>query len=315
VPEDLPVDPRRRAPEGPPQGPPKGPPQYARFDGILEGRRDAIGPLEAAVHELRALPGIEADLLVEAGRFSVLLDDRPIRGGAPGQEQLLAALQRLVEASAEPEAVESTLRCTRVYDDRVVETVFAPLRGTMRGVSRVRAVTGEDRERAPRVEPAPGLPRFARRQLAVIVPLVVIAFSLLVWRSGLVDRVFAASATEVTTAAGPFGRMLAVEVGANWGNYEVTVRRGVDYPESADAVRALIEDAVTSADRAAINAVADGGRVFAQLRDDGGTALAFVELELRPLLSAADATVVAYLPGRMSARTVALSLDRGTEGR
>ncbi len=309
--------------EGPPAVPkaPEGPVRYAWFGGILEGRRPQDdGALRAAVAELNADGPVPADLEVEGGRFTVLLGERTLEPSELSSERLTVfvdLLQRLVEASADPERIESTLRCTEVYAREAVETVFAPVAGEVRCVSRVRALNDEDRRRAP-VAARPAGPAFdlGTRRALLIGALFLIAFGLFTWRSGIVGRWMSAEAAGLARETGPFGTLLAVEVERMWpGDYRVVLRRGDDYPLTTDAVSALQTGAGSPVELAAVNAVAEGDAVYAQLLNHDGEVLASDRLELRPLLGDADAEVEGKLKGRISAATVRLALDPGTPPR
>lgn len=302
-----------------PSATPEGPVRYAWFGGLMDGRRGDDTRLEQAVARGNRLGLARIDLDVDGGKFSALFDDNAVVGGAMTPEkakQLLEVLNEVL-ASAEPGSVESTLRCTEVYDDAAVDTLFTPTGDQIECVSRSRAIGAEDRRHAPQ-EAAPliELPRVGRRQALGLLALVLVAFGLLAWKAGLVDRIAARSAETLEVDAGAFGNVLAVEVVSRWGNYRVTLRRGVGWPEDAAAAQARIDAAVSIEEGAAMRAVADGRAIWVHVRNSKGEVLDAQEVGLARLLKdeAADRAVEVKLPGRISARTVTLGLDSGRDG-
>jgi hypothetical protein len=299
-----------------PIAPPEGPVRYAWFGGLLDGRRRDDARLEQAVARGNRLGLARMDLDVDGGKFSVLFDDNAVAGEvmtAEKADQLLEVLNDVL-ASAEPATVESTLRCTEVYDDAAVDTLFTPNRDKIECVSRSRAIAAEDRSHAPpAAEPLIQLPRMGRRQALGLLALVLVAFGLLAWQVGLVDRIAGRSGEALEIDPGPFGDVLAVEVVSRWGNYRVTLRRGTGWPGDAAAAQARIDAAVSNEEGAAMRAVADGRDIWVHVRDAEGEVLEARELGLARLLrdGTEDRAVVVVLPGRISARTVTLGLDSG----
>lgn len=309
---DVPVPPQ------PHTSPPRGPVQYAWFAGLLEGRCNDSDELRRIAGEINGLGAVHIDLELDAGRFSALLDERTIAGESMTQEtqdRLLGLLQEMVDASSDPQAVASTMRCTAVHGDSVVETLFAPMRGAMKCVNRVRPVQREDREHEPAGHTGSAIAGFGIRRVVLIGILMLVAFSALTWQSGLLDRVMSADVELLQVDSGPFGELLAVDVEPNWGNYRVLLRRGAAYPTTAAGVKELEAAAATPADRAAVLAVCDGGNIYLRLSDEQGKTLAYHPVEMRALLLKNDAVISGHLPGRIAARSIQLALEAGESGR
>jgi len=292
---------------------PPGPIDHARFGGILEGRHDDPTPLEDAVARLNDLGLVRADLEIDGGRYSLMLDDRRVPGRNMSDAALsvmLDCLGDVVESSGHSGTAESTLHCSEFARGMVRETLFVPQGGRMNAVSRVRLLAdGPD-------EPDPGSVAQAfrsvgtRRAVWIAVALVV-AFGITAWKSGYLDRVLSRDADRINLDTGPFGSDLAVSLESSWGNYEVTVRRGATYPTTGEEIARRREQAPDLAQRAALGILSEGGTIYVQLRDGSRTVLVSERVELRPLLSSADAEVKVTLDGRIAARTVRLDLERG----
>ena len=285
---------------------PSGPAQHGRFAGILEGAVATRPELERITAEINALGLAHADLEVDGGRFSLLLDEQTVPGNALSSECLSEfgrLLGELTRASADPASVESTLRCTTVHGDTVVETMFAPVRGEMRAVSRVRPAEADDRVRT-----STALQPLGRRRVTLIGGLFALALAMFTWQSGLLDRVFSVDATQLEIDEGPFRGLLHAEAESSWGSYRVTLQPGADYPVTSAELRALLAKVETTAARAAILAVANGNVIFVRLLDDAGDVLTFAPVLLRGLIDNPEGDVVAMLPGRRVAHSIVLGL-------
>lgn len=309
-------------PEDPPEVTlPEGPVRYAWFGGLLDGRRGDDGRLRAAVERGNRLGLAHLHLDLDGGRFSLLFDEHAVRGdrlSSERSEELVDVLNEVVASSSDPAGVESTLRCTEVYDDAAVDTLFTPAGGGVECVSRPRALGADDRRMAPADAAAvPRLPRVGRRQALGLLALVLVAFGLLAWKEGLVDRIAARSGESLAIETGPFGRALAVEAVSRWGTYRVTLRRGEDWPADAAAAERAIAGAETVTRRAAVRAVVDGGEVWVRLETDDGGVLDAAEVDLAPLLREGerDPSVEVRLPGQWGAHSLVLALDSGRKGR
>ncbi|MBK8978515.1 MAG: hypothetical protein IPM29_21670 [Planctomycetes bacterium] len=303
-------------PEPPADVAPRGAPRTARFEGLLAGRRRDDAALRSACDALRRL-GVAADLELRGGRFSLLPDDATIAGehlDEAGQTALLDVLAQMI-AAAEPGSVESTLRCTLVHDDRVVETLFAVQRDALRPVSRVRPPAPGDRAAAT-ADDDRDLGRVARRKLLRVAPLLLIACALLAWQSGLADRALAPRPAALRCETGVFGDRLAIDVARDaWlGGYVVSITRGPGYPATIAAAERAEATATTPVERAALRALADGSELWVRLLGADGRVLAAVSGSLAPLLESADARVRVELPPRRVARGVRLALDPGSGG-
>ena len=292
---------------------PPGPIDHARFGGILEGRHDDPEALADIVARLNELGLVTAELEVDGGRYSLMLDDRRIPGSRMSDAALavvLECLTDLVEASNHPGTAESTLHCAEFTREAVRETLFVPQDGRMNALSRVRPIeAGPD-------EPDPGdvakaFRGVGRKRALWIAAALLIAFGVTAWKSGYLDRLFSRDPERIALDTGPFGSDLAVRVQRSWGNYEVTIRRGRTFPTTGEEIAARRDAAPDLAQRAALGILSEGGTIYLQLRDGAGEVLVATSAELRPLLSSEDGEVTARLPGRIAARAIRLDLQRG----
>jgi hypothetical protein len=101
--------------------------------------------------------------------------------------------------------------------------------------------------------------------------------------------------------------MVAATVQRSWGSYEVTLRRGDDYPAGPKAVADRLAGLTDAAQHAACSIVGDGRDLYVHLLDDGGVVLAEARVELRSLLADADGSAVARLPGQRRAASLRLA--------
>jgi hypothetical protein len=287
-------------------------PRFAWFDGIVEGRLGDATAVRDAASRANASGFGHMDVGVDGGRFSILMDDSTVpssRMTEDNRRAFAAALTEIASASAGP--VESTLRCTEVFRDEVRETIFLPDAGAIRALTRTRPVAPGDLQRSPDAPAPPS--SMGRGRLAVVAALLLVAFALAAWASGWVDRVLGAKADVLVVDTGPFADFIDVAVEKSWGDYKVTLRRGKGFPVENARIEELRSKAATPADRAAVDVVAQGGQLWLRLMDADGKSLAASRVELRPLLAAADRTVEAELPGRITAARVRLDLEAGPE--
>ncbi len=289
------------------------------FDGILEGPRGDAETLHEGVRRLNAVGLVEAQLDISGGRFTLLLDDRPrpVEDDEEAREEaFLEALQDLLDGLPQRGPVESTLRCTAIDGVRVREVLFAVEGRTLNPIARTRDANAEDRRRIPRPLPdTPSLKGLPLGKALAVVALLFVAAGFSAWKSGWVDRLLAPADEELKRDPGDFEGLLVLEVERVWGNYEVTLTRGAAYPVDAEAVGALEEARKQLAARAAVRAVADGGRIYVQLLDGEGEVLAEEAVSLRALLADPEGKVEAKLPGRMGVRLARLSLTSGLKDR
>lgn len=290
-------------------------PRWVIMDGILDGRI-ADGPaITKAVVGLNALGICGFDLDQDGGKFSLMPDNQRASGarfGSERQELLLQHLQAI--AAATRGAVESTLRCTMVFEDEVAETLFRAVAPPPQGpgvepLTRVRPVGAGD---VPVELPAapPWRQMLRRKEVAIVVPLLIVAFGLLAWRSGLIDRLLAANAQGIEVRTGVFGDLIEASVESSWGNYEVTVRRGSGYPMSSAEWDARAATATTESDRLRDTVVREGQEVWVQLRDAQDEVLVEGTVSLRPLVTESDAELEVTLPGRITASRVFFSVNK-----
>lgn len=288
--------------------PPTGAPLAAYVEGILDGRvGDAAKLLEATAALGRTGAGaFRCD--IQGGRFSLL----PVETSIPGsgfdddaQARFLAALQHLL-AGAVPGTVEANLRCRLVHADEVAETLFVVRGDRIEPLTRRRPRTPADV--VPAVVAATSPLGLRRREALWLAPVLLLAAVVVAWQGGWIDRVLAARAETLRIDTGPFGAMLAVSATRSWGNYEVSLRRGADYPATPQVLAERMAGQTEHAMRTACSIVGDGRDLFVQVVDAGQKVLAEVRADVRPLLTGADAVVVAKLPGLMSATGVRLSV-------
>jgi hypothetical protein len=287
-------------------------PRFAWFDGIVEGRLGDADAVRGAAARANASGFGRMDVGVEGGRFSVLMDDATVPASRMSDENRRLFAAALAEiAGASSGSVESTLRCTEVFRDEVRETLFLPESGAIRALTRTRPVAPGDLLRSPEA-PAPA-PSMGRGRLAVVLAALLVAFGIIAWAGGWVDRLFAADSRALVVETGPFADFVDVAVEKSWGEYEVTLRRGKGFPVERGRLDELRAKAATPADRAAIDIVAQGGQLWVRLLDASGRSLAASRTELRPLVAGADRSVEVALPGRITAARVRLDLDAGPE--
>ncbi len=286
---------------------PEGAPIVVEWNGILEGRADDVRAVSAAVDALSACGKAKFVCEITGARFSMLPRDTTVQGAGfdeDAQSRFFAALEQLV-AKAHPGSVESTLRSKMVYGTQVAETLFAVRQGALAPVTRLR----------PRLEGEGaavdgGSPRalLRRREALWIAPLLVVLASVLVWRNGLLDRILAARAETLAIETGPFGETLALSVTRSFGNYEVEIRRGASYPKDPSELTALRERAGSLVDRAAVDAVGDGGVAWVLVCNRDGNVRSASRCELRALLADPAAKTIVKVHGALDATTVRLSL-------
>lgn len=288
--------------------PPADLPLAAFVEGLLDGRVADAAALQAATRELSSAGGGPFRCDVQGGRFSLLPVDTTLPPGFDdaAQERFLAALHRVV-ASSVPGSVEGNLRCRLVFADEVTETLFVVRGDRIEPLSRRRPRTPDDA--VPAMPAAPPTPfGLRRRELAWIAPLLLLAGAAAAWQGGWIDRVLAARAEGLQRDAGPFSTMLAFDVERSWGNYHVTLRRGADYPTTPQAVEDRRRGAADHAASTATSIVGDGRELYVQVVDGAGHVLAETRVDVRPLLTAADAVVTTTLPGRIGAAAMRLSI-------
>jgi hypothetical protein len=290
---------------------PLGQPIAVFLEGILDGRVADGAALSVRVRELGTAGAGAFRCDVRGGRFSLLPNETQLAEpdfDEAKQARFLDALQQLI-ATAQPGSVETNLRCRMVYADEVAETLFVVRGDRIEPLTRRRPRTPADNAGIePQTAPLPG--GLGRRELLILVPVLLVLGAFFAWNGGWIDRVLAARAEGMQVDNGPFDAMLAVQCERSWGNYAVKLGRGADYPTSPQAL-AERKAAQSQLDRsAACDAVGNGGTVFVQLLDDAGVVLAESRVELRPLLTAPDGEAKTTLPGRMLAKGLRLSISK-----
>ena len=297
------------------QGSDRGEPAWVTMDGIVEGRIGDITILTNAVKALNGLPIGNFELERDGGKFTIL----PINERRPGtgfdnaqQRQLLQHLEQIAAGSRGP--IESTLRCTMVFAAETTETLFRagppPPAGTgVEPLTRVRPRHAADSP-PPVPPPPPWRQMLKRREVILVLPLMLIAFALGAWQSGLIDRLLSANAVGLAIETGEFDDLLAIDVENDWGNYKVTVRRGAGHPDTAAAWDQRAAAAENETERLHAIVVREGQDLFVQLRDNADNVLAEQPLSLRLLVTDANGQVSTELPGHMSASRVVLSVTK-----
>lgn len=301
-------------PPPPPPQMPVGTPLAAFLEGMLDGRIADAPRLHAAVSALQKAGAGAFRSEMHGGRFSLLPAATQLPAGAfdeAAQARFVAALHELVAAAA-PNSIETNLRCKLVYAEQVAETLFVARGDRIEPMTRLRARTAADGTGVPTVAAAVPF-GLRRREVLFAAPLLLLAGSLVAWRSGWIDRILAARAEALRIDTGPFADLLQVATRRAWGDYRVELRRGAGYPADAVALGARRDGAKDLVTRAAIASVGDGGEVFVQLVDAQDVVLAEARAELRPLLTTADAVVEARLPGHRTAAALRLSLTKAPE--
>lgn len=308
-------------PEKPPKLPrtgtsPEGPGELrgAWFGGMIEGPRGSDAPLREALAELNQLQLARVDLEFDARQFSVLVDDRPLKPESWKGERLQAfveGLQALISASETPSLVESNMRCVEFYEDRVVETLFAVIHGKLHCTSQVRAPRPSDAEYLARYDRGLGIRRMGwGKRITLCLGACLLAAGL-GWRIGLDDLFFPAAASELQLNTGYFGELLEMRVEPVFGGYQVTIKRGAQYPRDAEGHLALARDTEPLSRHVATEAVGSGGELFVRVLDQDGRPLASSALYLESLLDDEAAELSITLPCFRSARGVELSPHRG----
>ncbi len=288
---------------------------YAWFDGILRGRDSGDGDvLMSSVDALNALGIVQASPAIDGGFFSVLLDEQTIPGTRMTEAKandFVRLVQQLIDSTEDPSSVESTLRCSTVSGSQVTETLFRVQQGKVVLVSRTRAIEDRDRIHAPSTGSIPSLQGIGKGKAMTIGALLLAIFVVLSFQKGYIDLVFGSSASDISVETGEFLDMVDVQIESDWGNYKVTLVRGSGYPSNKEAVQALLEKSEGNAERAAINAVADGAELWVQLRSRRDKVLESESASLRALLAKEDGEVVLKLKGRIGVHELRLALDSG----
>lgn len=288
-----------------------GAPAALVVDGIVDGRVRDAQALRQAVELLGKCGAGAFRVDVTGGRFNMLpVETHAAAGGfdEAAQANFLDRLQAVVDA-AQPDSVETTLRCKLVYDEEVAETLFVVRGAAVEPVTRRRPKSAQDAPSLPpTLDDAPMGVR--RKEWLLIAPLLVIAGLLVAWKTGYIDRVLSARAESLQTDTGPFSDMVQLEVSRLWGNYELKITRGAGYPGDPEALAARKEAAATLSEQAACTVVGDGDKLYVQLRSAEGALLESRSTQLRELLLDPDGEVRVVLSGKISGDTVALSLSK-----
>lgn len=286
--------------------------KYAWFDGLVEATCSDPVTVREALAVLKPLAPGAFSVSFEGTLCSFLAEPKVFAGSdlAPWSSELfMQGLSRLM-AALDADSIESTLRRTEVYAEGTREIIYSLGRGAVRELSRDRAVSSADLERAPRLAQLPAS-RGTIIRVSVIGAFLIIAAVLTAWQQGIVDRLFATSEHGIARSTGQFQDLLQYDLKQSLGNYEIEVRRGPRYPTTSAEVDRLLEGVEKTADRACVTVVAEGGTIYARLEDDQHRLLSAQPIDLRPLLSDEKNTATCRIPGRINAASVTLSLDKG----
>ena len=289
-----------------------GAPRHALFDGVLDGRGGDQVLIRAQVDRINDGGYCQLSADVDGASFSLLADDTPIPGEHMGRRaNFVVNLQALVDSLPPDARLECTLRSTEVFEHGVRETLYGVEGGFVRAVERVRSVAPGDAMPEPAKPGGFAPPNMGRGRLVAIGALLVVLFGLIAWRSGYVDRFLAASAESLEIQYGDFDGMVVAEVGKAWGRYEITLRRGPEYPKDKDTLDRLLAAADSAPKRAAINAVSDGDDLWVRLQTREGKVIEARQIELSALLGSADAEAKTKCPGRIGGAVLRLAVDSG----
>ena len=287
-------------------------PRFGRMEGIVEGRVGDVEAARAAVRKANESGYARLSLEVDGGRFSVLPDAVRIPSAQMTDARRAAFFEGLRDfAAASDGPVESTLRCTEVFEDCVRETLFVmdPGGRSLRALTRERSATSQDHsepERQPVTRPP-----MPRRLVVMVAALLLVLMGLLAWTGGWIDRAFSADISEVRADTAVFGDLLTIDVNGSWGDYVVSLRRGRSYPLTLAEIEALRHNASEPVRRVAVAAVVDGGPIWLRLEDADGRGLVASRIDLRLLVESKDDAVSVRLPGRRDAARIRLALSAG----
>ena len=249
---------------------------------------------------------------VDGASFSLLADDAPIPAERMGRRaSFVSNLQALVDSLPPDARLECTLRSTEVFEHGVRETLFGIEGAAVRAVERVRSVSAGDAMPEPTKPGGFAPPNMGRGRLVALAALLLVAFGLIAWRSGYIDRFLAASAESLEIQYGDFDGMVVAAVDKSWGRYEITLRRGTKYPHDKATLDRLLAAAKTAAQRAAINAVSDGDDLWVRLQTREGKVIEARKVELSALLDDPSASAKTRCPGRVGGAVLRLAVDSG----
>ena len=289
----------------PPLLEPKGELCFVLFDGVLSGPAPEPHQLRQALKAFNDASEVSADIEIDAGGFSILLDDRPVPAKDMTDETREAVndlLTTAIQLASGRGLVESTLRCTEVYSESVRESLFATRNNEIELVSRLREVTHNDLRRGP--VPQALLPAgISRRRACAIFLCLILAAIAVAMQSGYFNRLRSAEASSIKFDAGAFRDSIDLTMTSKWGNYIATLKRGEGYPTDTST-----PDGLTPSELAARRRVTSGAHCFVILENADGKALGWKSVtDLSPLLEEKEVTV--ELPGHPQATRCRLALS------
>ncbi len=282
------------------------------FDGILEGPVGDRGLLKSCTIRIGAIGIVQANLEIDGGRFSILLDDKSRRMDGIRDEQrarLLALFQEIVDLSPNPLGVESTLRCTEVTQDGVQETLFALQDGQFQRVSRTRKANSGDLSRKPRPISVIGGEFETPNQRRVILGVAVLfMLGFLGWQMGVVHLALTPEPQEISVNHGLFEDLIATDLSKKWGVYTLSIFRGGNFPDTMAAFDSAIKSTKKLDRGAMLNAVAHGDVIYVQLIDSANDIVFQKGLSLKPLLLSPENKIQMQIRGHKDAQSIRLAL-------
>ncbi len=282
------------------------------FDGILEGPVGDRDLLKSCTIRIDAIGIVQANLEIDGGRFSILLDDKSRRMDGIRDEQrarLLALFQEIVDLSPNPLGVESTLRCTEVTKDGVQETLFALQDGQFQRVSRTRKANSGDLARKPRpISVIGGEFENPNQRRVILGGAVLFVLSFLGWQMGVVHLALTPEPQEISVNHGLFENMIASDLSKKWGVYTLSIYRGDDFPKTMSAFDSAIKSAKKLNRGAMLDALAHGNVIYVQLIDSADNIVFQKGLSLKPLLLSSEAKLQMQIQGHKDAKSIRLAL-------
>lgn len=282
------------------------------FDGILEGPIGDRDALRSAVIKLDAIGIVSVNLELDGGKYSVLLDDKSklLEGVNDAQRlKLIQSIQDIVELSAAPNKVESTLRCTEVSSSSVHETLFALQNGKVEKISRRRSANSDDLLRRPRPISVLGETFVGGKSRRLMIGGLIVLFCLAIGiQFGIADRIFAPEPSEITIEHRQFGNYLTSSMDKKWGVYTLTITRGESFPSSMAEFDAIAKAAARLDESATLGVLARGETAYIQMLDDKDGVLYQKGVSLKPLLLADDASIQVLMPGFRKTSSIQLAL-------
>lgn len=288
--------------------------KFGWFDGIIEGRRTDDAVLQEGINSLNNVGLVHLDPEFDGGKFSLLADNMILpenRLTEARKEEFVSELSKLVTGMGSDSNIESTLRCSIVNGKNVEETIFAIQKGRLKPIARERDAVPSDFARQSSLNHDSAITSIlpADKRLALLM-LGLGAFLLIfmAWHSGLVQRFTSPLADDVTVEYGSLVGLVHMKVESSWGDYNITITRGPDYPVDKQKLEELLARDESMEVRASINAVSDGGMIYVRSISANDKVIFEKPVSLRRLIAGKDESVQTTLPGHMNTRAISLAL-------